>query len=180
MVTLPRGEYVFAVRGSNAAGDLESPESDRVTVWNRSEVDEWEFEYSMEEFLEVRAENPYPYSFDSDHCSSPWYAYVVPISAAAATYGEANFVDPCKRHDFGYQNFGKRLKIAQNETTKQQVMDQFLEDMRAVCTTKPLGERQTCRTVAITWHKIISEAGDSSFYGDYDFVWDSQPDNPES
>jgi hypothetical protein len=141
-INLPRGEYVFVVRGSNAAGHLESAESERVTVWNRAEVDQWQFEHSLAEFLQVRKLNVYPYSFDSDSCS-------VPLSVRPSPYDE-RFRDACKRHDFGYQNFGRRLEISQNEATKDQVNDRFKADMRAICDANDDWNPTSCHGAAIT------------------------------
>lgn len=44
------------------------------------------------------------------------------------------FTPACKRHDFGYRNFGKGLMLASNAATKYGIDSQFLTDMKWLCT----------------------------------------------
>jgi hypothetical protein len=178
VINLPKGEYVFVVRGSNAAGALESEESQRVAVWNRPEVDQWEFEDILAEFLQVRAQNPYPYSFDSEGCSSPeWVSYLGTLPAAVRAYGDAIFVDACKRHDFGYQNFGRRLHIDREEHIRSAIDTQFLEDMAAICTSRL--DAGPCLNVALAYAGLVALLARDGFFEDEDFTWDDSPNNPE-
>ena len=179
VVTLPRGEYVFVVRGSNAAGHFESGLSERVTVWNRPEVDQWQFEDGLEEFLQVRSQNPYPYSFDSEGCSSPeWASYLGTLPALVRAYGDAAFVDACKRHDFGYQNYGRRLRIDQKEHIRSAIDKQFLKDMASICISRP-AEVAVCPEVAVIYAGLVAAFARDGFFEDQDFKWDELPDNPE-
>jgi hypothetical protein len=133
-----------------------------VTVWNRPEVDQWEFESSLDEFLQVRAQNIYPYSFHSDGCSTHAASYVSPY--------DERFLDACMRHDFGYQNYGRRLEISQNEATKSEVNDQFEVDMRAICDANEEWNQSTCYT-AIKIFRLFVETVDSGFSVDQEWRW---------
>lgn len=167
---------MFVVRGSNAAGELESQATERVTVWNRSEVDQWQFENSLEQFLQVRKQNPYPYSFDSDLCSSPEWARLL------TSYQQEVFADSCKRHDFGFQNFGRRLRIDQQEYIRDRINRKFLDDMIDSCADEPPALRLNCQTVADAFYVAVSLSpqGYESFHEQENFSWDSDYDNPES
>lgn len=119
---------------------------------------------ALEEFLQVRAQNIYPYSFDSDGCSVP------PELRSASPYDE-RFIDACMRHDFGYQNFGRRLEISQNEATKDQVNDQFEVDMRAVCDTNNDWNRTSCYAAAEIFRFFVDELVDDGFWNDEEWTW---------
>lgn len=178
-VSVEPGEYVFAVRGHNAAGDGDQLETERVAVWDRDAVDEWMFAHSVEEFLSVRAQNRYPYSFDSDLCSP------VPVVGEIIyffTHYDELFADACKRHDFGYQNYGKRLKIDQTETMRDRIDLQLLEDTASVCLdTYPLNPKKLgeCTLVGAAFAGAVSVGASSGFEGDHPFIWSPMIDNPE-
>lgn len=68
---ISRGKYYAVVAATNALGDAASQPSDPFPVWDESEARNWQFNSSLQQFLAVRANNTYPYSFDSDGCSFP-------------------------------------------------------------------------------------------------------------
>lgn len=138
-------------------------------------VDEWQFQDSLGQFLDVRSENPYPYSFGSDLCSPP------PTVFGDAAYllipYDERFGNACKRHDFGYQNYGRRLKIEQVESIRQAIDDQFLEDMRSIC--EQSFNVSDCRAAALIFHEAVRLGARNGFERDEEFVWDASPENAE-
>jgi hypothetical protein len=178
-VELEAGEYYIAVRGFNAAGDREVEFAERVTVWNEQEVDQWQFEFDMQEFLQIRKLNPYPYSFGSDLCSVP------PEYAWLTLLYDQIFQDACKRHDFGSQNYGRRLHIRRTEETRNAINAVFRDDMIDACVNAFPGPglasaRAGCTTEALAFYGLVSSPpGRDGFYSDESFTWKSGIDNAE-
>ena len=45
------------------------------------------------------------------------------------------FNQACQQHDFGYRNSGSGLKLARNESSRRQIDERFLGEMRHTCWT---------------------------------------------
>lgn len=53
---------------------------------------------------------------------------------ASAGYAPDLFMaDPCKRHDFGYRNYGKGLRLQRDEDTRKWIDDILRQDMLDQC-----------------------------------------------
>jgi hypothetical protein len=168
---LPVGVYRFVVAAVNSGGESESSQSPNAPVWDEAQARAWAFQAEMSEFLAVRKLNPMPYSFDSDGCSLP------PVAKPLTPY-DTRFVPACKRHDFGYQNFGRRLEIDQVEATKDEVNAQFLEDMQDICDAHPEWEQTTCEQTASFFQTTVDRS-DGGFWNDEIWTWSETVDNPE-
>jgi hypothetical protein len=138
-----------------------------------AEAREWAFDYDLEdEFIEVRRQNPMPYSFDSDGCS-------VPIPLNWITAYDVRFEDACKRHDFGFQNLGRRLHISQTPVTQDDVNDQFMQDMKHICLNNPQWDLGHCYDAAEVFKARVEQFANNGFWGHEEWTWEPVPDNPE-
>lgn len=157
----------------NTTGVAESAPSDRAAVWDEAQARQWEFDFDLEtDFLAVRAQNPMPYSFDSDGCS-------VPPAVSWATAYDARFLSACKRHDFGYQNFGRRLHIDQTAATQDAINAKFLADMYATCASNPEWNQTQCRDRAEMFRSMVVRHADDGFNSNEEWSWSENYDNPE-
>jgi len=159
--------YFVEVVASNIAGVSLPTASNKVAPWDEDDADNLAFEISLSQFISTRAgglEDPNPpYPPIRTRCRPTG---VRPKrSGTAATeffeYFDGVFADACKRHDFGYQNFGRRLHIRQTQETKDAVDSQFLEDMANICTLSfPAGpDRQTCLTAGAMYYEAVAVIG---------------------
>ena len=124
----------------------------------------------LDEFVQVRRANPPPYSFDSDGCSDP----TRPIHP-----WEERFLDACKRHDFGSQNFGKRLHIQEDEQTRDAINQQFVDDMVYLCENHRQDWGYSACVQASNLYYQLANFRSDGFFGERPFTWRECYDNPE-
>lgn len=127
----------------------------RATV--KAAATKYAFSFGLVKFLRTKRNKPYDARLDwSDNkCSAPFLKSGI----------DALFGDACKRHDFGYRNFGNGPTFSANATTKKRIDDKFLADMRWICA-KRHGNSGSCRTAAYGVYTSIRKSGKSetAFY----------------
>lgn len=127
----------------------------RATV--KAAAEKYAFTMSLPDFLRTKAKKPYDAVLDwgDDKCSAPFMK-----SGLDAMFGDA-----CKRHDFGYRNFGKGPTFGDNAATKKRIDDKLLWDMNWICTTRFAGS-DSCRAIAAGVYTVLRTQGKSetAFY----------------
>ena len=113
----------------------------------------WMFSTTLTAFI-AEANNPGHDSkldWNSDKCSAPV------LGSAGKTY---DFTDACRRHDFGYRNFG-RIDGGKKWTKalRERVDRRFLTDMRDSCAARKKIERAACRTWADLYYTAVRQYG---------------------
>lgn len=106
-----------------------------------------------------QALSPGGVDWSSDGCSTP-------LPAGLGDTGRSyNFRAACWRHDFGYRNYkaldrqpGQRGRWW-NGSSRKQLDDVFLADMRADCAPRSWTQRSTCRAWAMTYYRAVRVAG---------------------
>lgn len=109
----------------------------------------------MDAFLEHKAaKDPAYLEWDDDGCSLPrWVPYT------------ARFDKACKRHDFGYRNFGQDMDISPNDSRREMVDQQFLADMLNICNNAFSGlKKLACEASAKAAFRIVRNFGGPFFY----------------
>ncbi len=89
-------------------------------------------------------------------CSAPWVYPAVP-------FGNRYFMDACRRHDFGYRNFGSGLALDQSEDMRHRIDVQLLRDMRFICDNLGLVARVPCHEVATQYYAAVRTFGSSAY-----------------
>ncbi|MBS44049.1 MAG: hypothetical protein CMH83_12980 [Nocardioides sp.] len=109
---------------------------------------------SMKKFLQAKKNKPAPFNWSDNGCTN-----------SPDKPGGFNFLPACKRHDFGYANYGHgSVKAAPTDAVRKLVDDRFLADMRRVCN-KYSGESYTkCQGYATAYHQAVRKAGGKAFY----------------
>lgn len=97
---------------------------------------------------------PPPFIWSGDGCS------VYPIFGTGVWQYEATFNDACLRHDFGYRNYGKALRLGRDRATKDWIDAIFLRDMQDEC-----GSNAACRQEAQLFYEGVQQGGDDAFFG---------------
>jgi hypothetical protein len=109
-------------------------------------TDKYLFEISLNEFLDVRDQQPYPDQLDwaSDGCS---WSPDQPLGY--------DFSSSCHRHDFGYRNYKKQSRFTEDSRLK--IDDNFKSDMYSTC-----GDEAACKGAANVYYWAVREYGDMS------------------
>ncbi len=72
-----------------------------------------------------------------------------------------NFLDSCKRHDFGYGNY--RIQNRCNEDNRGKIDEVFKQDMQNECNKYDkwwqIREKTLCHTLAVTYYKAVRAGG---------------------
>lgn len=94
------------------------------------------------------------HDWTDDDCSAPG------LGSTGLSY---DFTHPCHRHDFGYRNY-KRLEAASgtsiwNAANKFSADDQFLEDMREHCSSRPWYLKSQCLGWAQAYYYAVRAFG---------------------
>lgn len=141
---------VLAITSANAGGATRAQLKSRASDIN--------FQITMGKFLDLKnnAKSKLDASFawKDDGCSAPadW----------ATAYWQGVFRNPCKRHDFGYRNFGKGLQLASTGDQKARIDSKFREDMMSRCSRlKAESEINDCRGAADTFYYALRASGKS-------------------
>lgn len=157
----PGVRYQFVVASVNTFAETDSEPSPVTGVWDLLQARNWEFAIDLDGYIGVRAANSPPYSFDSDGCSTP-LPQIQPW--------DERFDSACKRHDFGSQNFGRRLQIQQDEETRDEVNQQFLADMLTLCSENSEDwDDVACIDFALIYYGSVNFVS-SGFYDDEEFT----------
>jgi hypothetical protein len=120
-----------------------------------------QFSYSLAHFIKVKKtkKSAVDKKFDwhDNGCSSPF--------GALTAHWEAVFDRSCKRHDFGYRNFGHGLALGSNDTTKRQIDARLLSDMRHQCSSYS-GSLFSCYAAAQGFYEAVAHTGaaQTAFY----------------
>ena len=113
----------------------------------------WVFSTPLGDFIAVADDPGHDNRFvwESDGCSAPV------LGNAGRTY---DFTDACRRHDFGYRNFG-RIDGGKKWTKalRERVDRRFLSDMFAGCAARRKLERAACRTWANLYYTAVRQYG---------------------
>lgn len=175
-VPTPTGKkYFFIVTASNSAGETDSLPTLKFGPSSVSEALGWAFEDTLGEFIAARAGGPrevdsappfprYPYSFESDGCSVEDVRQQAGDAAGdlAEEYG-AYFKPACQRHDFSYQNLGRRLHLVeQTEHVRFRIDNQFERDMNEICESRP--DIDKCKTAANIFWLFVRGFAHDGFY----------------
>jgi hypothetical protein len=117
-------------------------------------VDRMLFDTSMHDFQQAAKNGDGFFDWSTDGCSAP---------LVGSTGRSFNFTAPCARHDFGYRNL-RRLEAVYgvddwNTAARNQVDEQFLDDMRAHCHGRSFLLRPTCYAWAQTFYTVVRLAG---------------------
>ncbi|GAA2782412.1 phospholipase [Saccharopolyspora taberi] len=112
----------------------------------RQITDRYLFEISLPEFVDVRAEKPYPDQLDwsSDSCS---WSPDEPLGY--------DFSSSCDRHDFGYRNYKRQDRFS--EDNRLRIDDNFKADMYSGC-----GDDAACKGAANVYYLAVRQFGGSS------------------
>ena len=111
----------------------------------RQVTDQYVFSTSLNNFQNVRAQQPYGDQLDwgSDGCSS----------SPDNPFG-FNFVKACYRHDFGYRNYKRQSRF--NETTRLTLDNNFKADLYVIC-----DGNWTCKRTADVYYAAVRQFGSS-------------------
>jgi len=104
---------------------------------------------SLERFLAHRrslARDP-RLDWSTDRCSAPL------VGSRGQSF---DFTDACRRHDFGYRNYGR---LGLFEARRRAVDERFLADMRDHCATRPRWEMVRCLAWARTFYLGVRAFG---------------------
>lgn len=109
-------------------------------------TDQYLFEISLDEFIEIRGEKPYPDQLDwsSDSCS---WSPDEPLGYEFST--------SCDRHDFGYRNYKNQERF--NDDTRLKIDDHFKADMYSTC-----GDDSACKSAADVYYWAVRQFGEMS------------------
>jgi hypothetical protein len=117
-------------------------------------VDRMLFETSIKDFRRAQHDGDRWFDWSTDGCSAP---------LVGNTGRSFDFTASCARHDFGYRNLRQledRYGVDDwNSTSRKQVDQQFLEDMRAHCHGRSFLLRPTCYAWAQTFYTAVRLAG---------------------
>jgi hypothetical protein len=75
-----------------------------------------------------------------------------------------SFRDACRRHDFGYNNFGKRMALDKNEDRRAFVDATFYNDMLGVCARRNPISGISCNTSALAFYNAVRVGGRRGFH----------------
>ena len=104
---------------------------------------------SMSAFQRHDNQAPQPFDWRDNACSN------VP---------DGIFKKACDRHDFGYRNFGKGLRLDRTEARRKWVDDQFKKDMYKACE-DAWGPNSLCRRRADVYYQGVRSQGAGAFFG---------------
>lgn len=138
---------LLTVSSPASAGPVHSAASDLAYIQNM------QYSVSISEFTTAaNSTGDRWFDWSTDWCSAP---------LVGSTGRSFDFRAPCRRHDFGYRN----LQLMErrwsgggrywNSTTRRQVDQQLLTDMRAHCRARPWYEEATCRLWADTFYSVV-------------------------
>lgn len=142
------GVTVALVLGGSAAAWAQTP-AERGTYL--------QYTASMTEFLAATGEAPFDWG--SDGCTTPNVKDLVKWNQT--------FENACRRHDFGYGNFGKGGVVEANplnETVRAGIDGKFRQDMQDACRTMSLSKRLQCLAVASAYYNVVRSVGKYAFY----------------
>lgn len=125
--------------GTTAQAAAESSDPRQVT-------DQYLFEVSLEEFVQIRESRPHPNELDwsSDACS---YSPDEPLGY--------EFTESCLRHDFGYRNYERQGRFT--EDNRLRIDNNFRADMYSACA----GDT-ACERAADVYYFAVRQFGASS------------------
>jgi hypothetical protein len=89
-------------------------------------------------------------------------------SAAGPLRYSSMFLDACERHDFGYRNYGSRLRLSPLEATRAAVDRRLREDMDQICADSYAGDDlrlRACAAASYAAYSLVRVFGGPSFYG---------------
>lgn len=118
---------------------------------------------SMADFLAKKKAHPAPYDWSDDGCSTPG------LDAAWAPW-RSRFVNACKRHDWGYYNFGQAKTSGlttwfdATDARRRSIDDRFLSDMRTICKDHLDWGLASCYAWAEVFYKGVRSGGGYGFY----------------
>lgn len=188
--------YYVTVEAFNESGGSGPSSSSIAAVWSESEAETIAFELTFNEFLEIRSGGlesaeppypPYPYSFTSDGCSTEaprqYFTYITGREATDEffDYWDEVFEEACYRHDFGYQNFGRRLHIRQTPATRSQIDEQFSHDMETICFIRfsnNSGDFGSCEFMNGIYAGGVILFAENGFYGSEQWVHPYDQEHP--
>ena len=101
--------------------------------------------------------------YQANRCYHDWTTDDCSAPGVGSTGVSFDFTHPCHRHDFGYRNY-KRIDLlvegeVWNEVNKRFTDDQFLEDMRDHCATRPYYLKTQCFAWAQTFYLAVRAFG---------------------
>lgn len=107
----------------------------------------------MGRFLRAKAREPGPFDWSDNGCSG-----------VSSTPGGFNFLPACKRHDFGYRNYGNGLKASPLDSTRAFVDATFRQDLYDHCSRYGPSEAADCYTFANIYYAGVRIGGGGAFY----------------
>jgi hypothetical protein len=117
----------------------------------RRQADAW-MAAPLATFLSAKAAAPRPFDWSDDGCS------VVPDHPLGLA-----FRDACRRHDFGYRNYGRGLRLDPTPARRRQIDRRFLADLQASCRGARTPMRVVCPALAWTYYEGVRAFGGGAF-----------------
>ncbi|MBA2254601.1 MAG: hypothetical protein H0W07_05775 [Chloroflexi bacterium] len=105
-------------------------------------------------FLKAKGRAPGPFDWHDDGCSN-----------SPDRPEGYNFLPACKRHDFGYRNYGHGLKASPLDSTRAYVNYRFKVDLYNECAKHSGPSGSYCRFIADGYVAAVVDFGGPSFYG---------------
>jgi hypothetical protein len=107
----------------------------------------------MRDFLRAKRRAPGPFDWNDNGCSS-----------VDSTPQGFNFLPACKRHDFGYRNYGNGLKASPKDSTREYVDQRFRQDLYNHCSRYQGSEASDCYAYAYSYYHGVRRLGGPHFY----------------
>lgn len=120
-----------------------------------------QFEVSLRRFIRVKRSPKgtvdAKFTWTDNGCSAPF--------GAITSYWSGVFDRSCKRHDFGYRNFGHGLSLGSNDTTKRRIDSRLHADMDHQCSNYD-GSQGACYAASDSFYYAVSHFGaaQTAFY----------------
>lgn len=116
---------------------------------------------SMSDFQAVKRAGPPPFDWRDDGCSVPKSINVVIDNDYLKIFKKA-----CQRHDFGYRNFGKGLRLDRTESRREWVDKKFKADMDGICDAREASDGiDACEFWAEAFFQAVRHQGRDAFFG---------------
>lgn len=136
-----RTSYNFIVVAINASNE-EGPGAASGSQPSLKTIADWHMTGRMSDFVAAKEQRPLPFDWDDDSCAGN-----APDLFAA---------NPCKRHDFGYRNYGKGLQLQRDEDTRAWIDQILYEDILDECAKPQFAPVASyCRTQALVTYLAV-------------------------
>ena len=130
-LALPLGAVLSSANGSEAPAASHASARDETPGDIRARAKKLVFGMSLHRFMRVathaKTGTDRHFDWNQNGCSTP--SWTQPVTDR----WNKVFTKACRRHDFGYRNFGHGLTLASTATMKARIDNNFHDDMYAIC-----------------------------------------------